>query len=66
MSDLPDLTDGAFKVIKASDCGGFHIEIQLECHQDSPKVRNFVDKNYPKRRIIIMNVPSGFFKEEIL
>ena len=60
MSDLPDLTDSAFNVIKAADDGGNHIEIQLECHEDSLKVRNFIDKNYPSRRIIIMNVPEGF------
>ena len=60
MSDLPDLTDGAFSVIKATDDGGHHIEIQLEHHKDSLKVRNFIDKNYASLRIIIMNVPIGY------
>ena len=63
MSDLPDLTEGAFKVVKAADDGGNHIEVQLEHHEDSSKVRNFIDKNYSLRRIIIMNVPEGFLKE---
>ena len=59
-SDLPDLTEGAFNVIKTSDGGGNHIEVQLEHHQDSLKVRNFMNKNYASCRIIIMNVPEGY------
>ena len=63
MTDLVDLTAGAFKVKLATDDWGSHIEIQLEAHGDSSKVRKFIDKNYPSRRIIIMNVPPGFLKD---
>ena len=65
MSDVAELTEGRFLVVWSSDDGGNHIEIQLESHDDSAKVRNFIDKNYCSRRIIIMNVPEGFLKEEL-
>jgi hypothetical protein len=63
MSDVTDLTDDNFLVKEASDDGGSHIEIQLEEHSDSSKVRKFMDKNYPAHRIIIMNVPQGYLND---
>ena len=63
MTDVTELTESRFLVHLTSDDGGNHIEIQLENHDDSSKVRNFIDKNYPSQRIIIMNVPEGFLKE---
>jgi hypothetical protein len=65
MSDVAELTESRFLVHLTSDDGGNHIEIQLENNDDSSKVRNFIDKNYSSQRIIIMNVPEGFLKEEL-
>jgi len=58
-SDVIDLTDGPFHVDIQSDDGGTHIVIQLEWHQDSQKILNFMSKNYKETRIIIMNIPEG-------
>jgi len=60
MSDIVDLTEGPFDVKLASDGGGNHIEIQIEKHEDSGKIRDFLNKNYSQRRIIILLVPSGY------
>tara|TARA_R100000664_G_C2752970_1_gene140331 strand:+ start:684 stop:908 length:225 start_codon:yes stop_codon:yes gene_type:complete len=59
--DIPDLTEGPFRVNIESDDGGSHITIFIEFHNDCQKVRNFVDRNY-KKRIIIKKVPEGFLK----
>ena len=63
MTDVTELTESRFHVCWSSDDGGEHIEIQLENHDDSTKVRKFIDKSYSLHRIIIMNVPDGFLKE---
>jgi hypothetical protein len=65
MSDLVDLTEGAFKVKTATDDLGVHIEVLLEAPKGVDKIRKFFNKTYPKKRIIIMNVPQGFLKEEV-
>ena len=63
MTDLPELTDGRFHVCWATDGLGNHLELQLEDHTSSEKIKKFMNKHYPTRRIIIMNVPSDFLKE---
>ena len=59
---MVDLTDGPFDVRLASDGGGNHIEIQIEKHADAEKVREFLNKTYSQRRIIILKVPSGYLQ----
>ena len=60
MSDLTDLTEDSFNVIQASDDLGNHIEVQIENHDDTKKIRKFFDKTYYQKRIIILKVPPGF------
>ena len=63
MTEVTELTESRFHVCWASDDSGNHIEIQLENHDDSTKVRKFIDKNYSSHRIIIVKIPQGFLKD---
>ena len=58
-SDVIDLTDGPFHVDIQSDDGGTHVVVQLEWHQDSQKILDFMSKNYKNIRIIVMKIPEG-------
>jgi len=58
-SDVIDLTEGPFHVDIQSDDGGVHIVVQLEFHQDAQKMLEFLHKNYPETRIIVMKIPTG-------
>ena len=60
LSDLPDLTDGPFKVEIESDDGGTHIVIYIENHDDSQRVLYSMTDSYPQERIILMKVPEGY------
>ena len=59
--DIPDLTEGPFRVAVESDDGGSHITVSLEFHEDCQEIRKFLDVNY-KNRIILKKVPDGFLK----
>ena len=45
-----------------SDDGGAHIVVQLEWHRDSQKTLDFLSKNYPSTRIIVMKIPEDTLK----
>jgi len=63
MTDLANLTDGRFHACWATDDWGNHLELQVEDHSSSEKIRKFMNKHYSARRIIIVNVPPDFLKE---
>jgi hypothetical protein len=57
-ADVIDLTEGPFHVTIQSDDLGAHIVVQLEFHQDSQRMLNFLGDNYPTTRTIVMKIPK--------
>ena len=63
-SEVVDITDGPFHVEWASDDGGNHTQILLECHEDSSDIMLMIDKKFYKKhqRILVMLVPPGYLE----
>ena len=60
--DIPDLTDGAFDVVVASDDGGNHVVVKIEAHDDGHKILHFLTKEFPKVRTLVLLVPLGYLE----
>ena len=57
--EMPDMTDGPFDVKIEHDCGGAHICVYVEFHEDSPEILQKFYK-FHDQRIIVKNVPEGW------
>jgi hypothetical protein len=60
--DIPDLTEGPFDVVVESDDGGNHIVVKIEDHDDGHKILEFLTKEFPKVRTLVLLVPFGYLE----
>ena len=60
--DVVDLTEGAFRVVLASDDGGTLINVMLEDHANTHEIMKELYLAYPGQRLVITKVPLGWLK----
>tara|TARA_B000000557_G_C20676831_1_gene401347 strand:+ start:35 stop:274 length:240 start_codon:yes stop_codon:yes gene_type:complete len=59
--EMPDLTDGPFDVRIEHDCGGAHICVYVEFHEDAQNILESFHKS-EARRLIVKKVPEGWLE----
>ena len=57
--EMPDLTEGPFDVKIEHDCGGAHICVYVEFHDDAQGILKAFQRRHD-RRIIVKKVPEGW------